>query len=214
MSTVDKVDEASVGHVQPVPRALGQHPSLRPTGIMSTVEKAADASVGHVQHVPRALERHSPLRPTGITSTVDKVDEVHFMGQVNANSFLDIVEHEFKHPNDPSRFLRYNEFISIMKAYKTSRYVLTYFMDDSLIAFFTRLSNSEVVIKICELLVGYPSLVKKFNAFLPNGYFLVPSDMREEGEPYITLKTPEGDTVYPRDYARKQLGSGSLCSSH
>lgn len=69
---------------------------------------------------------------------------------------------------------------------------------------FTRLSDSDVVIRICELLVGYPSLVKEFNAFLPNGYSLVPSDMPEEGDPYITLKTPEGETVYPRDYVYEE----------
>ena len=70
------------------------------------------------------------------------------------------------------------------------------------------------MIRICELFVGYPSLVNEFNAFLPNGYFLVPSAIREEGDPYITLKTPEGETVYPRDYTRKPLASGTSSSSH
>lgn len=68
-----------------------------------------------------------------------------------------------------------------------------------------------MVVKICELLVGYPSLVKEFNAFLPRGYFLEPS---EEGEAYITLNTPEGVTVYPRDYTRTQLDSGASRSPH
>jgi len=105
----------------------------------------------------------------------------NFTDGTNADSFVDNIELQFE--GDPSR---YKEFISIMKAYKKSR-----------------LSDNDVVIRICELLVGYPSLVKEFNAFLPNGYFLVPS---EEEEAYITLKTPEGETVYPGDYSGKQLG--------
>lgn len=60
--------------------------------------------------------------------------------------------------------------------------------------------------------MGYPTLVKEFNAFLPNGYRLEPSDLTGGDEAYITLNTPDGVTVYPRDYPRNRLGAGALNS--
>ncbi|KAF9521900.1 paired amphipathic helix [Crepidotus variabilis] len=101
-----------------------------------------------------------------------------------AVNFLDNIKLQCE--NDPSK---YSDFLSIMKAYKKRR-----------------ISNDEVVLRICELFNGYPSLIREFNSFLPPGYVLEPSSAREESEPYITLNTPEGVTVYPRDYAVRRMG--------
>ena len=129
------------------------------------------------------------------------------LNKVDAVNFVDNIKLQFE--GDPSR---YNEFITIMKAYKKSRYFLfspIFFTTHSILY---RIDDSEVVTMICELLVGYPTLVKEFNAFLPAGYFLEPSD-REEGEAYITVNRPEGPvTVYPQDKTRTQLVSGPTSS--
>ena len=65
-----------------------------------------------------------------------------------------------------------------------------------------RIGNNEVVVRVCEVLNGYPSLVKEFNSFLPQGYILEPSSPTKGHEAFITLNTPEGVTVFPRDYPR------------
>ena len=63
-----------------------------------------------------------------MTTTMNKVGAAK---EVNADNFVDHIELQFN--GDPSR---YKEFISIMKAYKKSRYVLpSLWMDALLIVF-------------------------------------------------------------------------------
>jgi len=111
------------------------------------------------------------------------------LNRIEALSFVDHIRLQFE--NEPTR---YDDFITTMKAYKK-----------------LRINDLETVIRICELFVGYPTLIKEFNTFLPNGYRLQPSDPTEGDEAYITLNTPDGVTVYPRDYPRRS-GGGALNS--
>jgi len=128
------------------------------------------------------------------------------VNRLEALSFVDHIRLQFE--NEPTR---YDDFITIMKAYKKLRSVLL-----SNLFFCSlpshRINDLEAVIRICELFLEHPTLVKEFNAFLPNGYRLEPSDRMEGDEAYITLSTPDGVTVYPRDYPRSRSGSGALNS--
>ena len=131
------------------------------------------------------------------------------VNRLEASSFVDHIRLQFE--NEPTR---YDDFITIMKAYKKLRSVLlsSLLCCCLLSSAACRISDLEVVVRICELFVGYPTLVKEFNAFLPNGYRLEPSDLIGGDEAYITLNTPDGVTVYPRDYPMNRSGIGALNS--
>ena len=60
----------------------------------------------------------------------------------------------------------------------------------------------DVVLQIAALFNGYPKLAKEFNVFLPQGYNLQP--FGEGKASYMILNTPDGTTVYPRDYVRQR----------
>jgi hypothetical protein len=120
------------------------------------------------------------------------------LNKTGALSFLDHIKSQFE--DEPSR---YQDFLNLMKDYKLSRFVVLFFWGiDIRSNFRSRIDNNEVVLQICELFNGYPSLVKEFNAFLPHGYTLEPSGLEESDEAYIRLNTPEGVSIYPRDYQK------------
>lgn len=117
--------------------------------------------------------------------------------KTEAISFVDNVKSQFV--NDPQK---YHKFLDIMKRLKGNVCVLT-FLDFILLTdhvAFCRIDPGDVVLQIAALFNGYPDLTREFNAFLPPGYRLQP---RGEGvSSCIILSTPEGTTVYPRDYVR------------
>jgi len=100
--------------------------------------------------------------------------------RTEAVSFVDNVKSQFEH--DPRKYQR---FLDIMKDLKGNV-----------------IGPGDVVLQIAALLNGYPDLAKEFNSFLPKGYRLQP--FMEGKTSYMILNTPEGTTVYPRDYVRQR----------
>ncbi|KAF9525752.1 paired amphipathic helix [Crepidotus variabilis] len=96
-----------------------------------------------------------------------------------AVSFVDNVRYSFE--QDPGK---YDRFLDIMKDLKANV-----------------IDPGDVIVQIAALFNGHPSLAREFNAFLPPGYRLHPTG--EGPSSCIILYTPEGNTVYPRDYARR-----------
>ncbi|CAA7260566.1 unnamed protein product [Cyclocybe aegerita] len=97
-----------------------------------------------------------------------------------AVSFLDEIKLQFQ--RDPGK---YDRFLDIMRDFRGNV-----------------ISTHEVLVRISALFNGYPELVRGFNQFLPAGYKLEPST-DSSGRSAVLLNTPQGVTMYPRDYARR-----------
>lgn len=119
--------------------------------------------------------------------------------QKHAMDFLYKVRDQYS--NNPST---YNEFLEIMKGFKSGRFFFLSFFIKKLEFkknFFFSIETSEVIHRVKELFKGNEYLIEEFNLFLPPGFKIeseLPLASTESGP-----NVAQGDLEQARNYVRK-----------
>lgn len=117
----------------------------------------------------------------------------------DALSYLDQVKIRFvDHPDV------YNQFLDIMKDFKSQAYVPTEFQTACIgLTSRCRIDTPGVISRVSNLFTGHPELIQGFNTFLPPGYHI---ECGAGDDPNaIRVTTPMGTTVSPMPSAQNRL---------
>ena len=140
-----------------------------------------------------------PLSPQSSTPTSLKASTTHSSGDANrplnvsdALNYVDAVKNQFQ--NNPDV---YNNFLEIMKDFKSQRCVLLHLSCVSAPTMrleLCRIDTPGVIERVSTLFTGHPALIQGFDTFLPPGYRIEcsvdPKDVN-----MIRVTTPQGTTT-------------------
>ena len=107
----------------------------------------------------------------------------------DALSYLDAVKVQFQDQPDV-----YNQFLDIMKDFKSQLYVWPFTSRSSHAHLCYRIDTPGVIRRVSHLFSGHPALIQGFNTFLPFGY-RIECSMDPQQSAIITVTTPSGTTI-------------------